>query len=218
MGDAMTKAAPTFVPRRGRPTAKQVEAIDNALIATARRHFLENGFDAVAMEAIAFELGVSKTTLYGRFPSKEALFHAIVEDAVARWSAEASEADSELTDDIDQRLRHHVRVIARSHDNPEVQAFQRIIVSTAGRFPELAKSMHDVGSLYIINLIARDIRDAAARDGIPARDPESIATRIVASMTGWYLQQSLIRTVSNAEFDAYGERTVDIIMAARAIW
>lgn len=218
MSALMTQAAPKFVPRRGRPTAKQVEAIENALIATARRHFLDGGYDAVAMEAIAFELGVSKTTLYGRFPSKESLFHAVIEDAVARWSVDASMTDGELTDDIGQRLRHHTRVIAKSHDNPEVQAFQRIIVSTAGRFPELAKSMHDVGALYIIGLISRDIREAANRDGIPARDPEGIATRIVASMTGWYLQQSLIRPVSIDEFTAYGDRTIEIIMAARAIW
>ncbi|MCP3735925.1 TetR/AcrR family transcriptional regulator [Sphingomonas sp. RP10(2022)] len=195
-----------------------MEAIEKALIATARRHFLENGFDASAMEAIATELGVSKSTLYGRYPSKEALFHAIVEDAVARWSADAARGDAELTDDIEQRLRHHVRVIARSHDNPEVQAFQRIIVSTARRFPALARSMHEVGSLYIIAIIANDIRAAAIRDGIPARDPDEIATRIVASMTGWYLQQSLIRPIGLAEFERYGDRTVDIIMAARAIW
>lgn len=217
-GRDMTKAAQKFTPRRGRPTAAQVEAIDNALISTGRRHFLENGFDAVAMEAIAFELGVSKTTLYGRFPSKEALFHAIVEDAVARWSADAAKDDAELTDNIEQRLRHHVRVIARSHINPEVQAFQRIIISTAGRFPALAKSMHDVGTVYIISLISRDISDAAKRDRLLAHDPEGIATRIVASMTGWYMQQSLVRSVGLEEFFKYGDRTVDIIMAARSIW
>ncbi|MET0372944.1 MAG: helix-turn-helix domain-containing protein [Rhizorhabdus sp.] len=214
----MTKAAPKFVPRRGRPTAKQVEAIDNALIATARRHFLENGFDAVAMEAIAFELGISKTTLYGRFGSKEALFHAIVEDAVSRWSADAAMQDGELTDDIDQRLRHHVRVIARSQCNAEVKAFQRIIISTADRFPALARSMHDVGSLYIISIISRDIRAAAERDAIPARDPDGVATRIVALMTGWYLQQSLIRSVGLDEFVDYGDRTVELLMAARHVW
>lgn len=214
----MTKPAPKFVPRRGRPTAKQVEAIEHALIATARQHFLEAGYDAVAMEAIAFELGISKTTLYGRFPSKESLFHAVIEDAVSRWSVDASLTDGELTDEIGQRLRHHTRVIAKSHDNPEVQAFQRIIISTAGRFPELARSMHDVGSLYIIGLISKEIRDAAERDGIPVRDPEGVATRIVSSMNGWYLQQSMIRPVGIDEFIAYGDRTVELMMAARSIW
>lgn len=214
----MTTAVQKFTPRRGRPTAAQVEAIDNALISTGRRHFFDNGFDAVAMEAIAFELGVSKTTLYGRFPSKEALFHAIVQDAVARWSAEAGKDDGELTDDIEQRLRHHVRVIARSHINPEVQAFQRIIIGTAGRFPALAKSMHDVGTMYIVSLISRDLRAAAERDNVSVQDPEALATHIVASMTGWHMQQSLIRSISLDEFSAYGDRVVDIIMAAREIW
>jgi len=214
----MSTTVPQFVPRRGRPTAKQVAAIDNAIVTTARRHFLENGFDAVGMEAIAFELGVSKGTLYGRYPSKEALFHAIFKDAVARWSADAAKDDAQLTNDIGQRLRHHVEKIARSHDNPEVQAFQRLVVSTAGRFPALAISIHEVGALYIISLISKDIRDAADRDGIPVRDADDVAVRIVTGISGWYNQESLIRSVELAEVIAFGNRTVDLIMAARPVW
>ena len=47
---------------------------------------------------------------------------------------------------------------------------------------------------------------------------KDVATRIVALMTGWYLQQSLIRSVGLDEFVDYGDRTVELLMAARHVW
>lgn len=214
----MTAPSRKFVPRRGRPTAAQVLAIEGALINTARQHFFASGFDGMAMEAVATELGISKGTLYGRYPSKEALFHAVVEDAVSRWSAESSKSDGELTDDIEQRLRYHARAIARSQVDPEVQAFQRIVAATAERFPAAARSMHEVGALYIINLIAADIRAAAERDGVPVHDPVDIATRIVSTMAGWHLQESQIREVGLDETFDFADRTISLTMAARHLW
>lgn len=207
-----------FVPRRGRPTAEQVKAIEAALITVARRHFLENGFDGVAMEAVAAELGVSKGTLYGRYPTKDALFHAVVQDAVTRWSTPTVKLDEALSLDIEQRLRHHARSISESQANPEVQAFRRIIVSTADRFPASARSMHEVGFLYIVRLIAEDIRDAALRDGIPSRDPQDVATRMVATISGWHMQESIVREVPTQEIFDFGDRTVTLMMAARMLW
>lgn len=206
-----------FKPQRGRPTAAQVAAIDAAIITTARRHFLESGFDAVAMEAIAGELGISKGTLYGRYSSKEALFHAIVQESVGRWASEHN-GEPAGGSGIADRLHHHARTIIRSQVNPEVQAFQRLIFATADRFPELARSMHDVGLLRIVDAIADDILRAGIQDGREARDPTDIAYRMVATLTGWYLQQRLIRSVSEEEFLAFGRRTADLLLTARDLW
>lgn len=47
-----------------------------AILETAQRYFLQQGFRATTMDQIAEELGISKKTLYENFPSKEALFEA----------------------------------------------------------------------------------------------------------------------------------------------
>jgi AcrR family transcriptional regulator len=112
-----TKIDKSFTPKRGRPDAKQVAAIDEAILATASRMFLESGYDAVAMENIASATGVSKGTLYARYPSKEALFARVIKERVKTWSAIAGEEDYLLTDDIGERLRHHARTVAKSQDN-----------------------------------------------------------------------------------------------------
>lgn len=61
----------------GRP--RSVEA-DDAIVDAAIDLLVEDGFDRVSMDAVATRAGVSKATIYRRWPSKEAL----VIDAVAR--------------------------------------------------------------------------------------------------------------------------------------
>jgi len=215
---AKTDTVKAFVPKKGRPTAKQVVAIDRTILSTARDMFLEGGYDTVAMENVAALAGVSKGTLYVRYPSKEALFTAIVEDRVKEWSLAASEHDHLLTDDIEERLRYHGHTIAQSVTQPEVHAFQLLILSTRDRFPKLSKDMYEVGYLYIVRLIAKDIAEAGERDGIPARQPESVARMFVAAITGWQLQESGSRMISAEEMIDAADRTVDLFMAGRRSW
>jgi AcrR family transcriptional regulator len=213
-----TGTAKAFVPKRGRPTAKQAAAIERTILSTAREMFLEGGYDAVAMENVAGAAGVSKGTLYARHPSKEALFTAIVEDRVKEWSQTASQQDHLLTDDIGKRLLHHGHTIARSITAPEVNALQRLLLSTRDRFPELSKAMYEVGYLYIVHLIAQDIAAAAERDDIPARQPEAVARMLVSAITGWHLQESGARVVPLEEMLEAVDRTVNLFMAARSSW
>ena len=113
-------AKPTARPRSGRPTAARVSAIDRAIVEAARAMFLVGGFDGVAMEQVAATADISKGTLYARYPSKEALFSAVIEASIRDWSEEAARSDDQLTDDIGQRLRHHARTIAASLLRPDL--------------------------------------------------------------------------------------------------
>jgi TetR/AcrR family transcriptional regulator, regulator of autoinduction and epiphytic fitness len=49
-----------------------------AVVSAAIDEFLAAGFDATSMDRIAARAGVSKRTVYNHFPSKEALFEAIL--------------------------------------------------------------------------------------------------------------------------------------------
>lgn len=201
------------VPKRGRPSAAQVSAIDRAIISTARDLFFAEGFDAVAMEQIAARARVSKGTLYARYPSKEALFVAVISALVKEWSDRAAQQDHLLSDDIEQRLRHHGRTIAASLQEPDVQAMQRLVVSIRGRFPELAQAMHDHGYAYITGIIVRDLTDDAARRGQTLRDPASVARTLVSGLAGYDIQ--------NQDPDGlapFAQRLVDLLMAAREVW
>lgn len=64
--------------RKKRDTSQKRELI----LAGAVRVFIETGYDISSMDRIAEVAGVSKRTVYNHFPSKEALFHAVVTDFV----------------------------------------------------------------------------------------------------------------------------------------
>ncbi|HXD02894.1 MAG TPA: TetR/AcrR family transcriptional regulator [Novosphingobium sp.] len=204
-------------PLRGRPTAQQVASIDRAIVQAARDMFLADGFDAVGMKQVAERARVSKGTLYSRYPSKEVLFTAVIEQTVEDWSAEAAQGDALLTDDIAQRLRHHARTIASWLGRPDVLALQRLLVSMRERFPAPAETMRRRGYDYIVGLIARDIRQAAARDGTTLRDPLAVARMLVAAITGAHMQEDADGTGEEA-LQAFAQRVVDVIIGGQGNW
>ncbi len=180
--------------------------------------FLDVGFDNVAMEAVATAAGVSKGTLYARHSSKEALLTAVIHNSVAEWSDRASQHDHLLTEDLGERLRHHARIIADTFASPDVQALCRLMFVTQDRFPDVSAALHDVGYLYAVEFISRDIADFAIKDGIPVRDPASIAHMLVSSISGWQLQEGAARNVPPEELSAMAERFAELLLAARACW
>lgn len=204
-------------PVRGRPTAEQANSIDRAIVDTARAMFLADGFDAVGMKQVAEMARVSKGTLYARYPSKEALFKAVIEKTVEDWSAEASQQDTQLTDDIEQRLRHHATIIATWLGRPDVLALQRLLMSVEERFPELANVMRDRGHDYIVGVIAGDIESAGKRAGRTVQDAQSVACLLVAAVTGAQLQEDK-EAPKDKSLQAYAQRVVDVIMAGQGAW
>ncbi|MET0364840.1 MAG: TetR/AcrR family transcriptional regulator [Sphingobium sp.] len=214
----MTDVDTTFKPRRGRPNAKQLVAIEQTILSTAKTLFFEEGYDAVAMEGIAAVAGVSKGTLYARYASKEALFTAVVQNSVQEWSRLAASHDTLLKDDLELRLRHHARTIASYLLTPDVQALTKLLIANRDRFPEFARVMYDRGYLYIVNLIAQEIVAAAARDGIPAKAPEAVARKLVAALFGWHLEESSGRQVTPLEMQTAADEYVTLFIAARATW
>jgi len=211
----MTKSTASHQPKRGRPSVARAEALDRLVIDTARSMFLADGFDAVAMEQVAAAARISKGTLYARHPSKEALFIAMVEDIIRRWSDEASGEDYLLTDDIETRLRHHARTIATWLHRPDALALQRLVFAVRDRFPDVARSMHDRGYRYIVELIRGDIEGAAAHDGTAVRDPLAVAELIVSSIAGRQLQDV---DITPASLEIFAQRVIDIVLAARSDW
>lgn len=211
-------AAIGFVPKRGRPSPVQAAAIDRAILSAARRVFLDQGYDALAMDALAARIGVSKGTIYARHPSKEALLSAVLHDIIEDWVAAAAVDETVLTDDIAIRLRYHARRIARSLLNPDVYAVHRLMMTTRHRFPDTWKMLFDIGYLRTVTGLAQEITAAAARDGIPVRDAGGCARALFSMISGWHMQESGLRALTVVDVEAFADRAAELILAARSAW
>src|SRR5215475_4527475 len=91
-------------------TGERLPAKKLAVLKAALRLFLEQGFGATSMDAIARAAGVSKATLYAHVKSKEELFAAITASCAERLMS--ANPDFEHVADVRTELlrfaRHHV--------------------------------------------------------------------------------------------------------------
>jgi AcrR family transcriptional regulator len=90
----------------GRPRSAR---IDDAVLKTTLRHLAERGFAGMSVNAIAAELGVSKPSIYLRWPSKIDLATAAV------TSLYVDQPDAAIGD-VRTDLIAHIKSVKRVHD------------------------------------------------------------------------------------------------------
>ena len=116
--------------------------------------FLRNGFAATSIEAISVKAGVSKRTLYARFPDKDAVFLAVVHRLIGTWLTgfdTAVEGAPSLETALLAAGRHMLAVAL----TPSALALHRLVVAEAGRFPDLAVALRDGGARVGIERLCR---------------------------------------------------------------
>ncbi len=141
---AMDGPAPVKVRRGsgGRPSQEEALKRDARLVEIAAAIFMERGFDATTIDAVAEAACVGKATLYARYRDKAALFAAVVQRQIDRWlivSATEIPTPGERAADV---LLTMGRGMAAAILIPEAIAINRIVTAQATRFPELAHMAH----------------------------------------------------------------------------
>ena len=214
------KAAGQHAPARrtGRPPNKKAGQIDEAILTAARDLFLSTGYEATSMEAVAQAAAVSKRTLYARHPTKEALMKAVVEDRVQRWSSDASAGNADLPEPFPDRLKRHAQILMESLGNPEVAQFDRLILTTASRFPEIAQSFYQIGYRYELQFLTGEIVAGTKDDLAPPVDPERVARKLLSMIQGWRRTEETIREVSREEAARFAADAVDVLLRGRESW
>src|SRR4051812_20423515 len=123
--------------------ARRGEALREHILDTAKLAFLESGFERTSMDAIAARAETSKRSLYAHFPTKDALFLAVIERIRTlfgermRTPAEYSEQPLEA---IAQYCGRFVQLLRWS----SVGRMLRLGIAEAERLPDLAAGLYDV--------------------------------------------------------------------------
>jgi AcrR family transcriptional regulator len=122
-----------------RPDPRLPDSRDEEILHAAYAVFTEKGFDGATMLEIASRARASKTTLYARFESKEALFQALM----AWGTCQGTDALDAIVNNqaLDSMAALHLfaaRVLSQMMQ-PEKLALFRIAVAEGGRLPEVGK-------------------------------------------------------------------------------
>ena len=213
-----TDSEHSYRPKKGRPTAAQVSAIDNAILAAATKCFFDVGYNSASMEAITIAAGVSTGTLYSRYANKEALFQAVVKERIAALSVETSNKRKKSGDSLEQCLKHHATTVMTRGISAESRSFDRLLGGASGISLKLARALYDMRFERVVNLIAGDILECTRAEGRPARNPKRIAEGLMMCFAGWISIQTSLRVVSQREAVQFGNRMVDILIAGRSGW
>lgn len=206
------------VRRGGRPTAARVEAINTAILDVAREQFLTVGVEAAAMETIATEANISKGTLYARYPTKESLVRAVVEDRIIAFGVASDTRLGPKPKDFKDRLRYFARAIVGSMLTEDLRALQRVIATGGETGGEMARALHEAGHKIAIAGLLEEIRDGTRDYPVPPRNPERVAEMFLAILFGWYDAHHRVREISTEEALTYADHAVDVLFAGRGDW
>lgn len=202
---------------RGRPRQEDAAEIDAALLAAALREFLQNGYEGASMRSIAKAANVARTTLQGRYASKDALFNALMKEQIGRMSAVSFLKFAGKPDLRTGLIGYGNRALGYSLETDYLE-INRLIQASASRFPELAAAAKE-STRVGIEQIAAFIRECAEVDGTPCRAPEHAAECFILLLRGWYGYAMLDRhPTPKKKREQWVEEMVDTLIAGRAGW
>ena len=129
--------------RRGRPTQAEAKKLHQKLRRAAVATFVKHGYDGATMGAIAGAAGITRRTLYARYPDKRAVFLDVIPWALTRRTEREESYELEEGD-----LRASLVAIGRAGlarvIDPDIVRLTRIAMNESDRFPEFAISAHSM--------------------------------------------------------------------------
>jgi AcrR family transcriptional regulator len=133
------------------------------LLASARKQFVERGFDAVSIDSIARTAGVSKETIYRHFPDKEALFRAALDEQAAAFTARAA-AVHDSASNSGSELAGMARAILDSALDQGMFSVLWMATGVAQRMPDLASALQN-GQALRLEPVRQALEDYAREKG-----------------------------------------------------
>lgn len=119
--------------------AQKREARPAEVLEAALETFVAKGFAAARMEDIALRAGVSKGTVYLYFPSKQAVFEALVRENLVPTLERAEVMMARAQGPAAARLRALLGFAEEIVEDPRRVAIPKLVLAEAGNFPELAR-------------------------------------------------------------------------------
>ncbi len=153
--------------------------------------FSARGYDSVSVGDIAKAVGIKAPSLYNHFPSKRAIFDAIVESTAAQYEADTDKIDVHVqnaaqdipvfTEISEDTLFEKVRQIFEySLHNENISRFRRMMTIEQFRSPELAALYSRRFVERLLSYHAGIFRALIAAGEIQAEDPDALAMMYVS--------------------------------------
>ena len=159
-----------------------------AITAAATELFLERGYDGTSLARIAEAAGVSKSTLFKRFPTKAALFEAIVTES---WQRDAGDAGDAVTRPQTGDLRAGLTTVGHRYADlvgqPAMTALFRIVIAELPRFPELGRMQFQLGKMPYFTSVQHYLEAEHEAGNAAVPDAVSAANQFLGMIANYVL-------------------------------
>ncbi len=149
------------VTRKAHPPRNDKE---QSILDAAEKLFAQFGFEGVSLESISAEAGISRHNLLYYFPSKDALYHKVLDRVMDLWLD--SMAAISVSDNPQEALSAYIAAKLRfSHEQPAgSQVFTREVIAGAPRYAEVIEKR-------VAPMLRKDLRtlEKWAKEGRIAR-------------------------------------------------
>jgi AcrR family transcriptional regulator len=179
-----------------------------AIISAATDLFLNRGYDGTSLARIAEGAAVSKSTLFKQFPTKAALFEAIVTESWQR-DAGGAVARPQAGD-----LRSGLTSIG--HRYADLIGRPRIVIAELPRFPELGRMQFQLGKLPYFTSVQHYLESEHEAGNADVPDAESAANQFLGMIANYVLWPRMLLTDWNptaADIRYAVEQAVETMLA-----
>jgi TetR/AcrR family transcriptional repressor of mexJK operon len=186
MTPAPSSPASPAAPRAGRKRGRPSGIVGPELVTIAREQFLEHGFRRTTMDAVAARAGISKQTLYAAYPSKDALFAAVVADWVdqGRRAADPQTAALLDADQLETGLRELAATLQAGILSEPVLAMRALVTAQAGELPEVAAAYVSRSWERNVSVLAETLQALARAGRLSVPDAAVAAEQFVWLVVG----------------------------------
>jgi TetR/AcrR family transcriptional repressor of mexJK operon len=191
-----------------------------AIMDAATRLFLAGGYQGTSMDDIAALAEVSKQTVYKNFADKQRLFTDIVLGAATRADDFVQALPAVLAEapDVETGLRTLAWRYLATVTQPRLLQLRRLVVSEAGRLPDLAREYYKLAPEHVIGALATALGDLADRGLLAIDDPIVAAGHYAFLVVGLPLDKAMFLGaepgLTDAETRALADAGVTAFLAA----
>lgn len=169
------------MPRSPEDNQRIRDARRDELLRAAEQVFASRGFAQTRMSAIAAAAGVSHGLLYHYFPSKDALFGALIDEMMGRIAEDFDEDGGSPLERLERTL---TRSIERVKETPNPNRLVTQTMLMGGVPPALRQRAMDHGTALVRRMV--EMVSACQDSGEIASDvdPEQIASVLICTFRG----------------------------------
>jgi TetR/AcrR family transcriptional repressor of mexJK operon len=199
--------------KRGRPTRDDAAKYNEYLLEIATKIFLEQGYGATTMDAIANAAGTWKPGVYTRYQTKQALFAAVIRRATQRQLFEEVPEDDSIT--VVEGLRRHVRSMFYYLIEPRILGIMRLLLREGRAFSELGDLIEEQGATHISEPLKRYLTaqmDKGAFRLVNVNAAQFACWDLVQGRLQRHLFFSDYTAPSNDEIEGWSDEIADIFL------